>query len=505
MGGDAMMPTRRPPPEIVAWALRCGLSAAMLALHGGRAACEESGMSTSAAASSYRIRVDVIVEARHAMSDFLRRTIAGELPQRLESALGGAGHVYVELQMVRSFPLVEAASGVDAANAPRAADDVAGVDKVLHLRVRETLWGFDFRAQDYDVTTGYLCPPARREVRQPSRVVDAGLDALLAAYSPAAEFQQIADDPDRVLVRPRLPATSPEAAPAARLREGDILIPVLKRNVPGDDASLSEAQLVPWTFLIVERAAGAIGPDDAHGSNADDELVLCRVESHSRRALGVRRRGRIDQLAIAVRPEPAPVTLQLVTQSEPREPLAGCNVYLREHNADDAVEATAVGVSDLDGRVDLLPTSHPVQTLWIKSGELLLARLPVVWGLQTVVEVPLPEDPARIRAASDLQALRTDLVDLVARRNLLLARGRAAVADGDLTLARSIAMELDKLPTRAQFNQRIDSVANVAKSPDKLAQARIDMLVDQTRSVLGQYLDPREISKLHSQISGAAR
>jgi hypothetical protein len=142
--------------------------------------------------------------------------------------------------------------------------------------------------------------------------------------------------------------------------------------------------------------------------------------------------------------------------------------------------------------------------LWIKSGELLLAKVPVVWGLADTVEIPLPEDPARIRAAADLQALRTDLVDLVARRNILLARGRAAVADGDLPLSRSLADELDKLPTRSQFNQRINMVAQVAKSRSPVAQSRIDMLVEETRSVLGQYLDPRELSGLRTAINSAA-
>jgi hypothetical protein len=451
----------------------------------------------------YQIRVEVAIEAAHAMREHLQRRIAGELPRRLESALGGAGNVRTQLEFVRSFPAAQRSSRIDAA--ARDAASAADVEKILHLFIRETPSGFGFVAQDFDVTTGYACPLVRREARQPTRIVDAGLEALLAAYSPAAEFQQIPDDADHVLVRQRLPAASPEAAPAARLHEGDVLVPILRRSLPDDDDTSSETQVVPWTFLVVERAVDSDGQGDRPDRSGAEQLLLCRVESHSRRALGVRRRGRIVQLAVVVRPEPAPVTLKLVTQSEPHEPLAGCSIHLRESHADDVASATVVGVSDLDGQVELPPTSNPVQTLWIKSGELLLAKLPVVWGLDDVVEVPLSEDPARIRAAADLQALRTDLVDLVARRNLLLARGRASVADGDLTLARSLANELDKLPTRAQFNQRIDSVANVAKAPDKLAQARIDMLVDETRSVLGQYLDPREISDLHSQIAKAAK
>lgn len=454
-----------------------------------------------------RVLVEVVVEATHSMREFLRRSIARELPRRLKSSLGAPAHAEIELEVVRSFPLLEDSPGVGIQAASSAAEAVAGYEKVLHLSIRQSPWSFEISAHDYDVPTRYLCPPARRKVRQPSRVVEGGLETLLAAYSPAAEFQQLTDDPDHVLVRERLSLTTSRTASASRLREGDILVPVLRRGEPRGESALPYTEVIPWTYLVVEHVPVADEGEDAQPTDAPEEerRVLCRVESHSRRALGVRRRGRIEQLAVTVRPQAAPLTLKLLTQSKPHRPLAGCEIFLRESKPNDVFEADAVGVSDLAGEATLAATRNPIQVLWIKSGELLLAKVPVVWGLADTIDIPLPEDPARIRAAADLRALRTDLVDLVARRNILLARARAAVADRDVALAGSLADELDKLPTRAQFNQRINMVAQVAKSPDRLAQARIDMLVEETRSVLGQFLDPRELSSLRSAINNAAK
>ena len=462
------------PPSGCRLCLAFAMAIAVLSASDSAIAQEGSGV--------YRLQVNVIVDAPHGRREYLKRRIAEELRARIQAALGGRSEVRVEF--TREFPLLAAAAEVGIQPATPAAERAAALDKVLHLRVRETFRTFEIFAQDYDVGTRYLCPPVHGEVRQPTHVLERSIDVLMTALSPAAEFQQIADDPDHVLVSERLRPAEGDDNFAAELREGDVLIPVLRRDAAEGESDLPETQVIPWTVLVVETR--------------EEDHVRCRVESSSRRPLGVRRRGRIDQLAVAVRPSPAPVTLRLRTQSEPRRPLPGCRVFLRGEG--DAEATVPLGVSDQSGSIVVPTTGQPVQTVWIKSGEMLIAKLPIVPGMHDSLDVPLAEDPARIRAEADLGAVRTELVDLVARRNILLARARAAVEAGDLELARRLADELDSLPTRAQFNRRIDSVAQSATSQDRRAQQRIDKLVEETRSVLGQYLDPREVGELRSAI-----
>jgi hypothetical protein len=449
--------------------------------------------------SPIRVRIDVVLEASHATRKYLQYALSKDLTSRFAAALGPASEI--EVRLVRSFPLAVGSRVVGIRPESPAALNAADQDKVLHLRIRETYSEFEILAQDYDVSTRYMCPPAQREVRQPARVLDTALEALHAAFSPIAEFEQLPDDPDHVQLRLKLRPAATEGAAELWLRKGDILIPILRRDAPQGESGLPETQVVPWTVLVAESESSD-READKEGRYMSE--ALARVESSSRRPLGTRRRGRIEQLAVVVRPSPRPVTLRLVTQVEPPQPLSGCHAYF-DVAGDDAKESLLVGVSDQSGTIEVPATDERVQVVWIKSGKLLLAKLPVVSGLEDAIEVPLAEDPARIRAEADLEALRTELVDLVARRSILLARGHAAVTAGEIPLARSLADELDKLSTRAQFNLRIDSVAQSARSPDRLAQARIDRLIEETRSVLGRYLDPREIGALRNEIIGATK
>lgn len=450
----------------------------------GRAASAELSTETV----PFRVRLEVRVEAKHGMRQYLERAVARELPNRLEAAIGPLSRV--DLALVPSFPLLDASHGVGPQPASTAGEQVVQYDKVLHVNVKESYESFRVFAQDYDVRARYLCPPVRREGRQRAHVVDVAIDALLQGFSPVAEFQQIPEDSEHVLIKERRVPPATGAAHALRLSEGDVLIPVLRREAPAGQAPLVETQVVPWTVLVVEEL--------------EDAERRCRVVGSSRHPLGVRRRGRIEQLAVAVRPTPAPVTLHLVTQVEPRRPLPGCGVFIRNVGDAKSEPTTRVGVTDQAGRIEIPPGEGPLQVAWIKSGGLLLGKLPLVFGLHDSIDVPLAEDPARIQAEADLTAVRTELVDLVARRNILLARSRAALKGGDLALARRLADQLDKLPTRAQFNQRIDSVVRTTRSQDRLTQSRIERLVEETRSVLGQYLDPRQVGELRNQIIEAA-
>jgi hypothetical protein len=440
------------------------------------------------------VRIDVVLDASYSTRQYLERVVTRDLPRRFAAMLGPAAQVTVLQE--RAFPLARDRAAVGIQPDSPAARAAAGFDKVLHLSIREQSAAMEIVAQDYDVATRFLSPPVRAAVRQPARVLHAALDLLGRAFAATAEFEQVPDDPARVLLRERLRLATAPAAWAQQPQEGDVFVPILRWDGAGSEATLPEAQVVPWTWLVVEEV----------DEKRQDGKAVCRVVSGSRRPLGVRRRGRIEQLAVAVRPSSSPVTLRLVTQAEPRQPLPGCKVFLWRSDLGGAAESELLGISDQSGRIDIPAMDQPVTLVWVQSGKLLLAKLPIVGGFQSgVVEVPLAEDPARIRAEADLDALRTQLVDLVARRNILLARGRAAVAAGDLTLARSLADELDLLPTRAQFNQRVDTVVGAAKSSDRLAQARIDRLVEETRSVLGQYLDPNEIGALRNEIIQASR
>ena len=111
----------------------------------------------------------------------------------------------------------------------------------------------------------------------------------------------------------------------------------------------------------------------------------------------------------------------------------------------------------------------------------------------------------RLAAETRLAALREDLVDVVVRRNILMARARQKIKDSDLPAAQTLLRSIDELPGRSQFNLTLTSAARLLRSDDPQIQRRIDQLFEATQTVLTQYLDTRPISELNEEFRAAQR
>ena len=78
--------------------------------------------------------------------------------------------------------------------------------------------------------------------------------------------------------------------------------------------------------------------------------------------------------------------------------------------------------------------------------------------------VPLPDDDVRLRVAARLAAFREDMVDLVARRNIFMARVRQQIEEKNFDEARGLLESLDELPGPTQFNQTLDREAQLHRT-----------------------------------------
>jgi hypothetical protein len=224
-----------------------------------------------------------------------------------------------------------------------------------------------------------------------------------------------------------------------------------------------------------------------------------KIVSATQRPLGVRR-GRTALVAIGLRSGPGDSTIRLQARSAPDKPLVGYEVLAQ--NVDEK-PMRLVGLSNGAGEVTVTPGRSPIQVLFVKSDGTIIARLPIVPGAEARVAVPLPDDDERLRVAARLTALREDMVDLVARRNIAVARVRRQIEAKNFDQARVLLESLDQLPGATQFSRQLDREAQLHRTKDVQVQRRIDNLFSQTRTALGKFLDPRPIGELHEELQQA--
>jgi hypothetical protein len=355
-------------------------------------------------------------------------------------------------------------------------------DKLILLWVRASADGYELAGREFDRFVQRWGMTIRRHCRQHQALSNQLFELVWTIAAPVAQFELDPDDPKLVTLQLRAGSYS-LGGEAAWARPGDVFLPVLRRTTRSGKLLADGIQPVPWTYIEVLKVDGG--------------KIAGRVQSGSARPFGMRRRGRVEQVAVAVRADPAATVLQFHSRTTADKPLLGYEVHAR--NLDE--EATRpIGSSDRQGRISVPPGRTRLQLLFVKNGSELLARLPIVPGVEREIVVPLPDDDARLQAEARLSAMREELVDLVVRRNILMARATQKIEAKEWDEAQQLLRTLDQLPGRPQFDLALSNEKRLLQSDDPQVQRRIDRLIEATQTVLAQYLDSGPISQLHDRL-----
>jgi hypothetical protein len=190
----------------------------------------------------------------------------------------------------------------------------------------------------------------------------------------------------------------------------------------------------------------------------------------------------------------------LVARAQPVRPLAGYDLYA---HADQSDASTFIGRSDWQGNVRVPPGPQPLRTLYVKNGDQLLARLPIVPGEYPDVTVMLPDDSPRLEAEGFVTGLQEQLIDLMVRRTVLMMRIRQRIADEEFDEAEELVGQLRSLPTRDDLVRELRNRRQSFATDDRRIRSKIDKLFDDLAKRLHKHLDPREIETVQNELFAA--
>ena len=347
-------------------------------------------------------------------------------------------------------------------------------DKIIVISVRMTPDRFKIVAREFDCPTRRWELPVIGEARQPTRLREELFRTLLASFAPLARIEINAQR--QIVLKPRA-ADMPIRDPSITwFHKGDVFQPIIRRNHRDGNPRENGIQPLPWAFLVVQEVSGS--------------QITCKLHRGTRQSLRVRRRGRVQQFALAVKTPATSTQLLLRARTDPDLPLSGYDVYARGPDAD---QSDWIGRTDHQGALEISPDAYPLRILYVKNGDQLLARLPLVPGLTPSVVAAIADDTVRLETEGFLTGLQEDLIDLVARREILIARIHHRL-DADDTMGAAEQLEtLKRLPTREQFLQTIAQWQTQSVSKDPAVQSQLDKLFQETRTSIARYLDPRQI------------
>ncbi len=308
----------------------------------------------------------------------------------------------------------------------------------------------------------------------------------------------------------------------AKIELGDVLQPYVRRDDRNGVPTL--LQSIPWTYVAIVETNG-VGAKSA-------------IYSGIRSALAGRKNRRTLKICLRVRPAYPQTDLHLSVMRDLKTGFAGAEVYRRTPGTEDL---DLVGRADWRGVAKISETTLPLATYerpvvatskspeanldvesdssksskaekkppemekaqiqlraplfvyYVKNGNTLLARLPMVTGNSAIERAELPDDRRRLEAEAFVKGIQGEILDIVARRQILSARIKQKVAEKKTDEAKKALEELRNEKTYEKMVEGLNAIQRRILSTDRGpvslgAQKRIDQMFDITRQMMEKYL-----------------
>ncbi len=431
--------------------------------------------------SPYRVKVIIRSSLPTIESDPLSERLAIHLGDRIDASLGALWDANFEIKASTTSQPLDSPP-IDSLVA---ADVLPQFDKVMLIQIDSVAGRYRVTTQEFDNYAAEWGQPAIAETTSLGYVPELCFRSLIEVFAPIATYSIKRGDDASVAISFKGSAL-PKRSSIDLTPVGAILAPLLRKIDSSGNPVENGIDRVKWSYIEVD----------------DSQPVATSgiVHSHTNRPFGFRQRGRVEQLALLVRETPTPVTLRLYNRNDEDEGLAGLDVYLQNTGEKETRE---LGKTDLSGEIEVPPGPTRIQTAYVKSGAIAVAKIPLLPGDLDLVEAPLPDHRDRLAAEAKLAAIREELIDVVARRSIMAARIDQFIESKDFATARKILGELDDLPGRSQFEVMLNKEQQLVSVKDPMVEQQINRLFDETKGLLNQFLDASLSQQLRSKIAAA--
>ena len=362
-------------------------------------------------------------------------------------------------------------------------------DKLIFLRLSESEEEFLAEARELDCRTRYWGPIRKRTAIQPELIDSQAYDAVLNSFAPLVRVGRKLED-GTVDCTLRAGYLIVEEASPAELRVKDILLPITRHNDREGQPRPNGIVPSPWTFLTVKTTEGG--------------KLNCDLHSGVRNSIGARSSRRKERLALTIDLEPQSSTLVLKTKADEPEPLVGYEVHSKSPFAESGFEF--LGRTNWDGELEIKPDpTSPLRVLYVKNGDRVLNRLPVVPGLDELILAELGDDSRRLEAEGVVSGIESKVMDLVAMRAILAATIARELDQGNIEKAEAAHKKFRDLPKPSQLSVALEQHQRriVASTSDTRLRSRIDAVFDGAKTLIVTLIDQGQEARLGAEIAAA--
>lgn len=383
-------------------------------------------------------------------------------------------------------------------------------DKLICVRVRSIDGRYQLDAQEMDVQTQQWGARNVDEIGNWQNLANSVTRATQTAFMPLARIDKVydrtTDEGTKTIVKLRVRGAGlintmvedeegnyvfePNVGSPIWVADNNVFLPVIRRL---DRAGALEAvNLVQWTFLTILEH--------------HDTMIECEIHSKDRAPLSGRVGRRSQRFALVIRPPNRPSRMLLTTKDkENPKPIQGIEIYSRLPGWTKDQDSEFLGTTDWRGTIDISPNKdgEPLRVLYAKSGNRALARLPIVPGLFDHISAKMPNDDKRLYAQGVAQGLTNELMDLVARRQVIAAQIVTNLERSDFAKAKNILNRLRRVQDANDFAAKLANERTRLLSTDERENNRINAMFDSLEKLARMHLPSNIEAALGEKIAVA--
>jgi hypothetical protein len=440
----------------------------------------------------YKIRVLLAIDPQAVVSAQQSQQLCRALEIRAYVAGGATWRLTAELAPtdMRSDILI-APEFITAEQVNESLTNAFESDKIMLLGIRLSDGQYHVSCRELDCRTRTFGQMVRQSCEQRALLAGVAEDVVIATFTPIVRVE---DSRGRdAAVRVRAGGLVYDDFCPSRIKVGDILRSVIRRNDRNGEPRPGGIQEVDWTYLLVRESKGF--------------MLQCEVLSAMRNPLAGRHSSRVERVGLLVRPQGVSTVIQLVSRSDVPKPLEGYEIFAKKPLPKDSEEknlAVRLGLTDWKGRVPVPADEFPLRLVYVKNGSHLIARLPVVVGYEPELVMELVSDDKRLEAEAFVKGMESTVMDLVARREILSARIQRRLNEGNLNGARDLVGDIKSFQTKDDLDALITRRQQAGlSSANEREQQRIDVMLSGTRILLNKYLSPDQLVALERMVEDA--
>ena len=345
---------------------------------------------------------------------------------------------------------------------------------VISPRVIRSAIGWSLGVLEFDVRTRRFGEMSRGDVSQLSQLPERLFRGLTESLTPIAKVVRVDDSKITLEERAGELLAMQSVLPLTQSRQ--VLLPVTRTD--DRDGNPRLIRRVDWTFLFVDKNANG--------------LISTTLHTGLRSPINARMRPRHQQLALLARPKYDHSTIRLASYISRESPVPVCDIL---ESIPGRKQAVLVGTTTPVGefQLDYLP-DRPVRLLFVRNGAHLIARLPIMPGVDPIVTAEIPVADSTLYAESLVLGIQEEVLDLVATRQILVSQAVTFRQRSDRRRFDETLQKLRRLKTQRDYISELNILRLQLAYDDPVSRRRIETMLDQTRTMVEKSLPSVDVS-----------